>query len=179
MLDLGEARLPETGLRLGHPLAVETAAGSAEAVFARTFADVGEGELLLYVDSYGSIALAVNRGSAAADAAPRPGRRGRPAPALIMTAFGLPRRHFRVTDSTNERARELALEGAPGGTVVTAEEQTSGRGRRGRAWAAPPGKALLYSAILRPLGRSMPCCRSRCRWPSARPSRRWPRWSAG
>ena len=44
-------------------------------------------------------------------------------------------------------------QGAPGGTVVTAEEQTSGRGRRGRAWAAPPGKALLYSAILRPLGR--------------------------
>jgi BirA family biotin operon repressor/biotin-[acetyl-CoA-carboxylase] ligase len=70
-----------------------------------------------------------------------------------VTRFGLPRRHYRVTDSTNERARELALAGAPGGTVVTAEEQTSGRGRRGRAWAAPPGKALLYSAILRPLGR--------------------------
>lgn len=69
-----------------------------------------------------------------------------------MTGFGLPRRHFRVTDSTNERARELALEGAPAGTVITAEEQTSGRGRRGRPWAAPPGKALLYSAILRPLG---------------------------
>ena len=60
-----------------------------------------------------------------------------------MTAFGLPRRHYRVTDSTNERARELALAGAPDGTVVTAAEQTSGRGRRGRAWAAPPGKALL------------------------------------
>jgi BirA family transcriptional regulator, biotin operon repressor / biotin---[acetyl-CoA-carboxylase] ligase len=70
-----------------------------------------------------------------------------------MTGFGHPRRHFRVTDSTNERARELALAGAPGGTVVTAEEQTSGRGRRGRAWAAPAGEALLYSAILRPLGR--------------------------
>jgi BirA family transcriptional regulator, biotin operon repressor / biotin---[acetyl-CoA-carboxylase] ligase len=70
-----------------------------------------------------------------------------------MTAFGLPRRHYRVTDSTNERARELALEGASGGTVVTADEQTSGRGRTGRTWAAPPGKALLYSAILRPLGR--------------------------
>jgi BirA family transcriptional regulator, biotin operon repressor / biotin---[acetyl-CoA-carboxylase] ligase len=70
-----------------------------------------------------------------------------------VTRFGVPRRHYRVTDSTNERARELALTGAPGGTVVTAEEQTSGRGRRGRAWAAPPGKALLYSAILRPLRR--------------------------
>jgi S-adenosylmethionine hydrolase len=67
VLDLGEERLPETGLRLGHPLVVESASGSAEAVFARTFADVGARRLLLYVDSYGSLALAVNRGSAAAE----------------------------------------------------------------------------------------------------------------
>ncbi|HSI80771.1 MAG TPA: biotin--[acetyl-CoA-carboxylase] ligase [Solirubrobacterales bacterium] len=66
-------------------------------------------------------------------------------------AFGYPRRHFAVTDSTNARARELAAAGAPGGTVVTAGRQTAGRGRRGRRWAAPAGKALLYSAILRPL----------------------------
>lgn len=65
--------------------------------------------------------------------------------------FGAPHRHFRLTDSTNLRARELAEAGAPGGTVVTAREQTSGRGRRGRVWTAPEGKALLYSAILRPL----------------------------
>jgi BirA family biotin operon repressor/biotin-[acetyl-CoA-carboxylase] ligase len=65
--------------------------------------------------------------------------------------FGWPHHHYRVTGSTNERARELALGGAPGGTVVTAEEQTSGRGRRNRAWVTPPGKALLYSAVLRPL----------------------------
>ena len=39
----------------------------------------------------------------------------------------------------------------PHGTVVTAAEQTAGRGRQGRTWTAPPGKALLYSAILRPL----------------------------
>jgi BirA family biotin operon repressor/biotin-[acetyl-CoA-carboxylase] ligase len=56
-----------------------------------------------------------------------------------------------VTDSTNDRARDLVEAGAPGGTVVTAREQTEGRGRRGRVWAAPGGKALLYSAILRPL----------------------------
>jgi BirA family biotin operon repressor/biotin-[acetyl-CoA-carboxylase] ligase len=68
-----------------------------------------------------------------------------------MSAFGSPRRHYRVTDSTNERARELAIAGAPGGTIVTADAQTEGRGRRGRRWSAPPGKALLYSAILRPL----------------------------
>ena len=65
--------------------------------------------------------------------------------------FGSPHRHFRVTDSTNTRARELAWAGAPGGTVVTAREQTAGRGRVGRVWTAPEGKALLYSAILRPL----------------------------
>lgn len=41
--------------------------------------------------------------------------------------------------------------GAPGGTVVTAREQTAGRGRQGRVWTAPEGKALLYSAVLRPL----------------------------
>ena len=65
--------------------------------------------------------------------------------------FGAPRRHFRVTDSTNDLARELVEAGAPGGTVVTAREQTAGRGRQGRVWTAPEGKALLYSAILRPL----------------------------
>jgi BirA family transcriptional regulator, biotin operon repressor / biotin---[acetyl-CoA-carboxylase] ligase len=66
-------------------------------------------------------------------------------------SFGTPHRHFRVTNSTNARARELVEAGAPGGTVVTAAEQTAGRGRQGRTWTAPPGKALLYSAILRPL----------------------------
>jgi BirA family transcriptional regulator, biotin operon repressor / biotin---[acetyl-CoA-carboxylase] ligase len=65
--------------------------------------------------------------------------------------FDAPHHHYRVTDSTNNRARELAEADAPGGTVVTAREQTAGRGRVGRVWTAPEGKALLYSAILRPL----------------------------
>ena len=65
--------------------------------------------------------------------------------------FGAPRRHYRITDSTNERARELVAAGAPSGTTVTAGEQTAGRGRRGRRWAAPPGKAALCSALLTPL----------------------------
>jgi len=69
----------------------------------------------------------------------------------MSVSFGTPHRHYRVTDSTNERARELVEAGAPGGTVVTAHEQTAGRGRRGRVWTAPEGKALLYSAILSPL----------------------------
>ena len=65
--------------------------------------------------------------------------------------FGAPHRHYRRTESTNDRARELAAAGAPHGTVVTAAEQTAGRGRQGRSWTAPAGKALLYSAIVRPL----------------------------
>ncbi len=65
--------------------------------------------------------------------------------------FARPRHHLRLTDSTNARARELAEGGAPSGTVVTAEEQSAGRGRRGREWSAPAGKALLCSFVLRPL----------------------------
>jgi BirA family transcriptional regulator, biotin operon repressor / biotin---[acetyl-CoA-carboxylase] ligase len=68
-----------------------------------------------------------------------------------VSAFGAPRRHYRLTDSTNDRARELALAGAPSGTVLTAAEQSAGRGRGGRRWRAPPGAALLVSAILHPL----------------------------
>jgi BirA family transcriptional regulator, biotin operon repressor / biotin---[acetyl-CoA-carboxylase] ligase len=64
--------------------------------------------------------------------------------------FGAPHRHFRSIDSTNARAKQLALAGAPGGTVVTADEQTAGRGRRGNQWFAPAGAGLLYSALLRP-----------------------------
>jgi len=66
--------------------------------------------------------------------------------------IGRPRVHRRTTDSTNERAKELALAGAPHGALVTADEQTAGRGRQGRAWVAPPGKALLMSVVLRDLG---------------------------
>jgi len=67
------------------------------------------------------------------------------------TPFGHPHRHYAHTHSTNTRARELAAAGAPHGTVITASEQTAGRGRQGRTWTAPPGKALLYSTIVRPL----------------------------
>ncbi len=63
--------------------------------------------------------------------------------------LGLPRLHLRVTDSTNARARELAAAGAPHGTLVTAGEQTAGRGRQGRTWSAPPGRALLCSLVIR------------------------------
>ena len=42
-------------------------------------------------------------------------------------------------DSTNTWAKKLAEEGAPNGTVVLADEQTAGKGRRGRTWKNPKG----------------------------------------
>jgi BirA family transcriptional regulator, biotin operon repressor / biotin---[acetyl-CoA-carboxylase] ligase len=66
-----------------------------------------------------------------------------------VTALGHPRLHLRETDSTNERARELAEGGAPHGTLVTASLQTAGRGRQGRRWEAPAGAALLCSLLVR------------------------------
>jgi BirA family biotin operon repressor/biotin-[acetyl-CoA-carboxylase] ligase len=63
--------------------------------------------------------------------------------------LGSPRLHLRATDSTNERARLLASAGAPHGTLVTAAEQSAGRGRQGRTWSAPRGRALLMSVVLR------------------------------
>jgi BirA family transcriptional regulator, biotin operon repressor / biotin---[acetyl-CoA-carboxylase] ligase len=68
----------------------------------------------------------------------------------VIVELGVPHRHFRITDSTNERAKDLAMGGAPGGLVVTADQQTAGRGRRGNAWFAPPGSCLLYSGLVRP-----------------------------
>jgi len=70
--------------------------------------------------------------------------------------LGRPRAHWRVTDSTNERARELAAAGAPHGTLVTADEQTAGRGRQGRRWTAPPGSAVLMSLVLREFRPDLP-----------------------
>jgi BirA family biotin operon repressor/biotin-[acetyl-CoA-carboxylase] ligase len=58
--------------------------------------------------------------------------------------------YFRQTDSTNLRAREMAVQGAPEGTLVVAEQQTQGRGRRQRTWFSPPRQGIYASLILRP-----------------------------
>jgi BirA family transcriptional regulator, biotin operon repressor / biotin---[acetyl-CoA-carboxylase] ligase len=58
--------------------------------------------------------------------------------------------HLESIDSTNRLLRELALKGGPEGTLVLAEEQTAGRGRRGRIWTSPAGSNLLFSILLRP-----------------------------
>ena len=70
--------------------------------------------------------------------------------------IGTPRVHHRRTDSTNERAKELAAAGAPHGTLVTADEQSAGRGRQGRVWTAPAGSAVLMSLVVRELDELLP-----------------------
>jgi len=54
------------------------------------------------------------------------------------------------TASTMDDARSLAENGAPSGTVVFAEEQTAGRGTRGRTWVSPAGQNLYFTIVLRP-----------------------------
>lgn len=57
---------------------------------------------------------------------------------------------LRETGSTNDELIALARGGAPEGTVVGADRQSAGRGRRGRSWLAAEGHALLVSVLLRP-----------------------------
>lgn len=58
--------------------------------------------------------------------------------------------YFADTDSTNDRAHDLAKKGAAEGTVVIAESQQAGKGRLGRRWTSPAGVNLYASIILRP-----------------------------
>lgn len=59
-------------------------------------------------------------------------------------------RLFNTCGSTNDEARSWARDGAPHLAVVAADEQTAGRGRRGRTWLATRGESLLASIVLRP-----------------------------
>jgi BirA family biotin operon repressor/biotin-[acetyl-CoA-carboxylase] ligase len=67
-----------------------------------------------------------------------------------MTAKPAPIVRFSVVESTQRTAFELAAEGAVDRTVVVADHQSAGRGRRGRAWADVPGTSLLTSILIRP-----------------------------
>lgn len=72
-----------------------------------------------------------------------------------LSQYLSPRRLDRVVclesiDSTNNYLRNLALSGAPAGTVVIAESQSAGRGRMGRQFASPKGKGVYMSVLLRP-----------------------------
>ena len=58
--------------------------------------------------------------------------------------------HKEMTDSTSNDISRLALGGASEGTIVTADMQTAGKGRRGRSWESTAGTSLLFSLLLRP-----------------------------
>ena len=64
--------------------------------------------------------------------------------------LGRPVYFYEETDTTNNRIRDLALEGESEGTLAVAELQTAGRGRRGRPWQAPAGTGIWMSLLLRP-----------------------------
>src|SRR5437016_655291 len=67
-----------------------------------------------------------------------------------MTARPAPIVRFAVVESTQTTAFDLAAEGAVDGTVVVADHQSAGRGRRGRTWTDAPGTSLLASILVRP-----------------------------
>lgn len=74
----------------------------------------------------------------------------------MSAPLGTPRLHLRTVDSTNARAQRLASAGAPHGALVTADGQTAGHGRQGRAWVTPAGRALACSLVLRDPPRLLP-----------------------
>jgi len=64
--------------------------------------------------------------------------------------IGMTIHSFSTCPSTNDLAKRLAREGSAEGTVVLADEQTEGRGTKGRSWHSPRGQGLYASVILRP-----------------------------
>ncbi len=58
--------------------------------------------------------------------------------------------YYEEVDSTNRVARRMAAEGAPEGTLVVADAQSEGRGRRGRSWMSRRGEGIAMSLVLRP-----------------------------
>lgn len=57
---------------------------------------------------------------------------------------------YKTLDSTNVETKRLALEGAPHGLTIIAEEQTNGKGRLGRSFYSPPGTGIYMSILLKP-----------------------------
>lgn len=70
--------------------------------------------------------------------------------AASALTWGDPLTYSEQTGSTNDDALAAARQGAPSGSVFLAEQQTAGRGRRGRRWLAESGQSLLFSVLLRP-----------------------------
>ncbi len=95
------------------------------------------------------IASAPNRGYCLEDA-PDKLRAGELSGPLSGSLVGSKLLCLDVIDSTNTECKRQAMAGAAEGLVVTAEEQTGGRGRRGRSFQSPKGKGLYLSALFRP-----------------------------
>lgn len=70
--------------------------------------------------------------------------------ALERAGLDAPVRFDEVTRSTQATALAMAADGAPEWTLVAAAHQTEGRGRLGRTWRDDPGRALMFSLVLRP-----------------------------
>lgn len=58
--------------------------------------------------------------------------------------------YFDTIDSTNTKAQELAEKGYPSGTLVVADKQDSGKGRRGRSWVSPSGTGIFMTLMIKP-----------------------------
>lgn len=93
--------------------------------------------------------------------------------------------YYECTDSTNTRAKELAENGSPSGTLVVAEQQTAGKGRRGRSWESPSGTNIYMTLMLKPeinpnnasmltLVTAMAVCHAVCRVTNAEAQIKWP-----
>ena len=69
---------------------------------------------------------------------------------LLEQRLNRPVKYFGQVESTNDAAKAWLAAGAPEGAVVIADEQTRGRGRKGRSWHAPPNAGLALSIVLQP-----------------------------
>lgn len=58
--------------------------------------------------------------------------------------------YFDTIDSTNTKAQELAEKGYPSGTLIVADKQESGKGRRGRSWVSPSGTGIFMTLMIKP-----------------------------
>lgn len=126
------------------------------------------------------------------EARPGSGYRLRPGDRLdrlsVESCLSAPRDHWQVleeVDSTNTACKRLAAEGAADGTVVMADMQTAGKGRRGRRFVSPRGKGLYLSVLWRPERpaeallpltalAAVAACRAMERVCSAAPEIKWP-----
>ena len=75
---------------------------------------------------------------------------------LLEQRLNRPVKYFDQVESTNDAAKAWLAAGAPEGAVVIADEQTRGRGRRGRSWHSPPNAGLALSLVLQPESAHLP-----------------------